>query len=84
MIMVPLGFWGRFYLYSDLVFTDLKRLFRKLDRVSSRYEYPTKLSVRPNAQQGAIIETVLKRALYGRKRNPIGAPRRYSLQGSIH
>ncbi|GIV08912.1 MAG: hypothetical protein KatS3mg019_1003 [Fimbriimonadales bacterium] len=33
----------------------------------------------PTPQQGAVIEPVLKRALYGRKRKPIGAPRRYSL-----
>ncbi|GIV07953.1 MAG: hypothetical protein KatS3mg019_0044 [Fimbriimonadales bacterium] len=33
----------------------------------------------PTPQQWAIIEPVLKRALYGRKRKPIGAPRRYSL-----
>ncbi len=33
----------------------------------------------PTPQQGAVIEPVLKRALYKRKRKPIGAPRRYSL-----
>ncbi|GIV04521.1 MAG: hypothetical protein KatS3mg016_0096 [Fimbriimonadales bacterium] len=33
----------------------------------------------PTPQQWDIIEPVLKRALYGRKRKPIGAPRRYSL-----
>ncbi|GIV09704.1 MAG: hypothetical protein KatS3mg019_1795 [Fimbriimonadales bacterium] len=31
----------------------------------------------PTPQQWAVIEPVLKRALY--KRKPIGAPRRYSL-----
>ncbi|GIV87040.1 MAG: hypothetical protein KatS3mg054_1069 [Chloroflexus sp.] len=46
--------------------------------VSSRYEYPTKLSVRPNATTRGNHRPVLKRALYGRKRKPIGAPRRYS------
>ncbi|OYT75760.1 MAG: hypothetical protein CFK49_01495 [Armatimonadetes bacterium JP3_11] len=33
----------------------------------------------PTLQQGAVIEPTLKGALYRRERNPIGAPRRYSL-----
>ncbi|GIV10064.1 MAG: hypothetical protein KatS3mg019_2155 [Fimbriimonadales bacterium] len=43
--------------------------------MSTQPNYPSD----PMPEKWAVIEPVLKRALYGRKRKPIGAPRRYSL-----
>ncbi|GIV10159.1 MAG: hypothetical protein KatS3mg019_2250 [Fimbriimonadales bacterium] len=43
--------------------------------MSTQPTYPSD----PTPEQWAVIEPILKRALYGRKRKLIGAPRKYSL-----